>query len=54
MSTNTDSRYPAGTCKNAVEINDTFKKHLAKSSDFKHRLGMAKDGQPHTHNIKLI
>ena len=29
-------------------------KRLAKPSDFKHRLGMAKDGQPCTHNIKLI
>ena len=29
-------------------------KRLAKSSDFKDRLGMAKDGQPGTHNIKLI
>ena len=25
MSMNTDSRYPPGTCKNAVEINGTFK-----------------------------
>ena len=25
MSTNTDTRYPAGTCKNAVKINGAFK-----------------------------
>ena len=53
MSTNTSSRTLAAPVKMRSKSTAPSKR-LAKSPDLKDRLGMAKDGQPGTHNIKLI